>query len=46
MPGEVELNVQTNKTMFPATGGQQLVYVLIEAIPKGKLAAQRPPRVR
>jgi Ca-activated chloride channel homolog len=33
MPGEVQLNVQTHNTVFPVTGGQQLIYVLIEALP-------------
>lgn len=33
MPGEVQLTIQTNRTVFPATGGEQLVYVLIEALP-------------
>ena len=43
MPGEVRLNVQTNKNMFPVTGGQQLVYVLIEALPTGAVANVRMP---
>ncbi len=43
MPGEVQLTVQTNKTMFPATGGQQLVYVLIEAMPIGAVANVQMP---
>jgi len=43
MPGEVQLAVQTNKTMFPATGGQQLVYVLIEAMPTGAIANVQMP---
>jgi len=43
MPGEVQLTVQTNKTMFPATGGQQLVYVLIEAMPTGAVANVQMP---
>lgn len=43
MPGEVQLTVQTNKTTFPATGGQQLVYVLIEAMPTGAVAHIQMP---
>ncbi len=43
MPGEVQLTVQTNKTTFPATGGQQLVYVLIEAMPTGAVANVQMP---
>jgi Ca-activated chloride channel family protein len=43
MPGEVRLNVQTNKTIFPATGGQQLVYVLIEAMPTGVVGDVQMP---
>ena len=43
MPGEVQLTVQTNKTTFPATGGQQLVYVLIEAMPTGAVAHVQMP---
>ena len=43
MPGEVQLAVQINKTMFPATGGQQLVYVLIEAMPTGAIANIQMP---
>ena len=43
MPGEVQLTVQTNKTTFPATGDQQLVYVLIEAQPTGAVANIQMP---
>ncbi len=43
MPGEVQLTVQTNKNMFPATGGQQLVYALIEAMPTGAVANVQMP---
>ncbi|RLC75481.1 MAG: VWA domain-containing protein [Chloroflexi bacterium] len=43
MPGEVQLTVQTNKTTFPATGGQQLVYLLIEAMPTGAIANVQMP---
>ncbi|MCK4300894.1 MAG: VWA domain-containing protein, partial [Planctomycetes bacterium] len=43
MPGEVQLTVQTNKTTFPATGGQQLVYVLIEAMPTDAVAHIQMP---
>ncbi|HEY73678.1 MAG TPA: VWA domain-containing protein [Thermoflexia bacterium] len=43
MPGEVQLTVQTNKTTFPATGGQQLVYLLIEAMPTGAVANVQMP---
>ncbi|MDY7079529.1 MAG: VWA domain-containing protein [Chloroflexota bacterium] len=41
MPGEVRLSVQTNKTMFPTTEGQQLVYLLIEAMPTSAVADVR-----
>lgn len=43
MPGEVQLTVQTNKTTFPATGEQQLVYVLIKAQPTGAVANVQMP---
>jgi Ca-activated chloride channel family protein len=43
MPGEVQLSVQTNKSWFPATGGQQLVYVLIGAMPAGAVAGAQMP---
>ena len=43
MPDEVQLTVQTNKSAFPATGGQQLVYVLIEAMPTGVVANVQMP---
>jgi Ca-activated chloride channel family protein len=43
MPGEVQLTVQTNKTTFPATEGQQLAYVLIEAMPTGAVANVQMP---
>jgi len=43
MAGEVQLTVQTNKAMFPATGGQQLIYVLIEALPTGAVANVQMP---
>ncbi|MFQ6101534.1 MAG: VWA domain-containing protein [Anaerolineae bacterium] len=43
MPGEVRLTVQTNKTTFPATRDQQLVYVLIEARPAGVVANVQMP---
>ena len=43
MPGEVQLTIQTNKTTFPATEGQQLVYVLIEAMPTGAVANVQMP---
>jgi len=43
MPGEVQLTVQTNKTMFPATRGQQLVYVLIKAMPTSAVANVQMP---
>ncbi len=43
MPGEVQLTVQTNKTTLPATGGQQLAYVLIEAMPIGAVANVQMP---
>jgi Ca-activated chloride channel family protein len=43
MGGEVQLTVQTNKDTFPATGGQQLTYVLIEAMPTGVVADVKMP---
>ena len=43
MAGEVQLNVQTNKTTFPATGGQQLAYLLIEAMPTAAVAHVQMP---
>lgn len=43
MPGEIDLTVQTNKTEFPATGGQQLAYVLIEVQPTAAVADVRMP---
>jgi len=43
MPGEVRLTVQTNNTVFPVTGGQQLVYVLIEALPTDIVADVQMP---
>ena len=43
MPGEVQLTVQTNKATFPATEEQQLVYILIEAMPTGAVANVQMP---
>ncbi len=43
MSGEVKLTVQTNKQTFPASGGQQLTYVLIEAMPTGAVADVQMP---
>ena len=43
MPGEVQLTVQTNKAAFPTSGGNQLAYVLIEAMPSGAVANVRMP---
>lgn len=43
MGGKVQLTVQTNKDTFPATGGQQLTYVLIEAMPTGVVADVKMP---
>lgn len=43
MPDEVTLTVQLNKTAFPATGSQQLAYVLLEAIPTGRVAQLKMP---
>ncbi|MBN1261061.1 MAG: VWA domain-containing protein [Anaerolineae bacterium] len=43
MPGEIQLTVQTNKASFPVTGGQQLVYVLVEALPSGAVADVQMP---
>jgi len=41
MPGEVQLTVQTNKSAFPASGSNQLTYVLIEAMPTDAVAGVR-----
>lgn len=43
MAGEVSLNVQLNKTQFPVTGGPQLAYVLLEALPTATLANVQMP---
>ena len=43
MAEEVQLTVQTNKTQFPTTGGQQLAYVLIEAQPTAVIAEVQMP---
>jgi Ca-activated chloride channel family protein len=43
MPGEVALTIQTNKTTFPATGGQQLAYVLVEVMPTGAIGDVKMP---
>jgi Ca-activated chloride channel family protein len=43
MPGEIELTVQTNKSTFPATGGQQLTYILVEAMPTDVVATVQMP---
>jgi Ca-activated chloride channel family protein len=43
MAGEVSLSVQLNKTYFPVTGGAQLAYVLIEAMPTAALANVQMP---
>ncbi|MBN1178052.1 MAG: VWA domain-containing protein [Anaerolineae bacterium] len=43
MPGEVQLTVQANKTLFPATESYQLVYLLIEALPTGAVADVQMP---
>jgi Ca-activated chloride channel family protein len=43
MPGEVQLTIQTNRTVFPATGGEQLVYMLIEALPTSVVAGVQMP---
>ncbi len=43
MPGEIQLTVQTNRPFFPATGGTQLAYVLIEARPVGAVTQVRMP---
>jgi len=40
---KVRLTVQTNRTVFPATVSQQLVYVLIEAVPAGTVAGVQMP---
>ncbi len=43
MADEVSLTVQLNKTNFPVTGGPQLAYVLIEAMPTAALASVQMP---
>jgi Ca-activated chloride channel family protein len=43
MAGELQLSVQTNKTSLLTTEGQQLVYVLIEAMPTGEVANVQMP---
>jgi Ca-activated chloride channel family protein len=43
MPGEVNLTVRTNKPNFPVTGGPQLVYVLVDAMPTEVVAAVQMP---
>jgi len=43
MAGEIELTVQTNKTSFPTTGKQQLVYALIAVMPTGAFADVQMP---
>ncbi len=43
MAGEVSLTVQLNKNYFPVTGGPQLAYVLIEAMPTATLANVQMP---
>jgi Ca-activated chloride channel family protein len=43
MPEEIQLTVQTNKDAFPATGGQQLTYILVEAMPTEVVANVQMP---
>jgi Ca-activated chloride channel family protein len=43
MPDELQLTVQTNKSTFPATGGQQLTYILVEAMPTDVVATVQMP---
>lgn len=43
MPGEITLTVQTNKSAFPITDGQQLVYVLMTVMPADTLASVQMP---
>ncbi|MGQ9468059.1 MAG: vWA domain-containing protein [Anaerolineae bacterium] len=43
MSGEVQLTVQTNRPFFPATGGTQLAYVLVEIRPTDVVAHVRMP---
>ncbi|MGC9358005.1 MAG: vWA domain-containing protein, partial [Anaerolineae bacterium] len=43
MADEVSLKVQTNKQVFPVTGGDQLVYVLMEVMPTGAVADVQMP---
>jgi len=43
MPGELQLTVQTNKGVFPAAAAQQLIYILIEAMPTGVMTSVQMP---
>jgi len=43
MADDVQLTVRTNRTSFPITGGDQLAYVLIEAMPTESVADVRMP---
>lgn len=43
MSDEISLMVQTNKTVFPVTDGQQLVYVLMTVMPADVLASIQMP---
>jgi len=43
MPGEVNLRCTLNKPNLPVTGGQQLAYVLIEAMPAASLSGVQMP---
>ncbi len=43
MPGEVSLTVSTNRSHYPVTGGNQLAYVLIEAMPTQVVADIQMP---
>ncbi len=40
---EVQINVQTHRSLYPAIGEEQLVYVLMEAQPTGAIATVQMP---
>ncbi len=43
MSEAIQLDVRTNKQTFPASGSNQLVYLLIEAMPTGAVASVQMP---
>ncbi len=43
MSDPLRLTIQANKAAFPASGGQQLAYILIEAMPTGTVAEVQMP---